>query len=88
MRSLHFLTLAVVVSSLGCGREATFQVRESVEQLYVTHARPGETLVVVDSANKELASGVVQSRLKELGAAHVRLQVATQAHSMPTLTLA
>ena len=59
MRSLHFLTLAVVVSALGCGREATFQVRESVEQLYVTHAKPGETLVVVDSTNKELASGVV-----------------------------
>ncbi len=62
MRSHHFLTMAVVFFALGCGREATFQVRESVEQLFVTHAKPGDTLVVVDSANKELASGVVDEQ--------------------------
>ena len=62
MRSLHFLIPFAVVLALGCGREATFQVRESVEQLYVTHAKPGETLRVVDGAGKELATGVVDSQ--------------------------
>ena len=41
MRSLHFLTLAVVVFALGCGREATFQVRESVGEL-VENLTPDE----------------------------------------------
>lgn len=59
MRSLHLLTVVSVVLAVGCGREATFQVRESVEQLHVTHAVPGSTLVVVDAAGKEVASGTV-----------------------------
>ncbi len=58
MRSLHFLTVVSVVLAVGCAKEATFQVRESVEQLHVTHAVPGSTLVVVDATGKELASGV------------------------------
>ena len=56
---LYFLTVVSVVLSLGCGREASFQVRESVEQLHVTHALPGAELIVVDGAGKELASGTV-----------------------------
>jgi uncharacterized protein len=59
MRSLHFLTVVGAMLTLGCGKPATFQVRESVEQLHVTHAVPGSTLVVVDATGKELASGTV-----------------------------
>ncbi len=59
MRSLHFLTVVSVVLGAGCAKEATFQVRESVEQLHVTHAVPGSTLLVVDVSGKQLASGVV-----------------------------
>lgn len=62
MRSLHFLTVVSVVLALGCGREATFQVRESVEQLHVTHATPGATLVVVDGKGKEVATGTVDEQ--------------------------
>ncbi len=59
MRSLHFLAVVSVVLALGCSKEATFQVRESVEQLHVTRAVPGSTLLVVDAAGKEFARGVV-----------------------------
>ncbi|MFZ5444670.1 MAG: CocE/NonD family hydrolase [Myxococcota bacterium] len=45
-----------------CGPEATFQVRESVEQLHVTHATPGEELAVVDAKGKEVATGVVDEQ--------------------------
>jgi predicted acyl esterase len=62
MRSLHFLTVFSAVLALGCGREATFQVRESVEQLHVTHATPGATLVVVDGKGQEVASGAVDEQ--------------------------
>jgi hypothetical protein len=61
MRSLHFSTLCLL-ALVGCGREATFQVRESVEQLHVTHATPDAELIVVDAAGKEVASGVVDSQ--------------------------
>ncbi len=37
---------------------ATFKVRESVEQLHVTHAVPGTELVVVDPSGAEVARGV------------------------------
>lgn len=57
MRSQHFLLFAVMVCAAGCAKEATFQVRESVEQLHVTHARPGATLLVVDASGKEVARG-------------------------------
>ncbi len=40
---------------------ASFEVRESVEQLHVTHANAGETLVVRDSGGAEVASAVVDS---------------------------
>lgn len=59
MRSRHFLGLCLAVFAASCGREATFQVRESVEQLHVTHATPGAELVVVDAAGKQVASGTV-----------------------------
>ncbi len=59
MRSLHFLAAVSVVLVLGCGKPATFQVRESVEQLHVTHAAPGATLEVVDATGKQVATGTV-----------------------------
>ena len=34
-----------------------FKVRESIEQLHVTHAEPGRKLTVRDGANREVASG-------------------------------
>lgn len=57
MRSLHFLATVLLV--LGCGKPATFQVRESVEQLHVTHAAAGATLEVVDGSGKQVATGTV-----------------------------
>ncbi|MFO0597556.1 MAG: CocE/NonD family hydrolase [Myxococcaceae bacterium] len=45
-----------------CGKEATFQVRESVEQLHVTHAQAGQALIVVDQAGKELARGTADEQ--------------------------
>lgn len=59
MRSLHLLTVVSVVLAVGCGKPATFQVRESVEQLHVTHAMPGATLEVVDASGKQIATGTV-----------------------------
>lgn len=62
MRSLHFSWMLAAVLACGCGREARFTVRESVEQLHVTHATPGETLVVVDVQGQEVTSGVVDAQ--------------------------
>lgn len=56
MRSQHFLSFVVLLWA-GCAKEATFQVRESVEQLHVTHATPGATLIVTDGSGKEVARG-------------------------------
>jgi hypothetical protein len=42
----------------GDSGNASFTVRESVEQLHITHAKPGMTLVVVDGSGSEVASGV------------------------------
>ncbi|MEZ4381203.1 MAG: CocE/NonD family hydrolase [Nannocystaceae bacterium] len=41
----------------GDGGNASFTVRESVEQLHVTHAAPGTALVVLDDSGSEVASG-------------------------------
>jgi len=51
---------AVLVILAGCSAtdgNATFSVRESVEQLHVTHAKPGATLEVVDATNAVAATG-------------------------------
>ncbi len=49
----------VLVTLPGCGGgNATFSVRESVEQLHVTHAVPGTTLVLEDRHGEEVARGV------------------------------
>lgn len=60
MRSLFVLSLAVAL--VGCGREATFSVRESVEQLHVTHAVPGATLEVVSAQGAVVTSGTVDEQ--------------------------
>ncbi len=54
--------LAVLLTAVGCGDDgsnASFQVRESVEQLHITHAQPGATLEVVDAADNVVQSGTV-----------------------------
>ncbi len=60
MRS--FLLTGLLVAVAGCGREAAFSVRESVEQLHVTHAEPGELLEVVDARGAVVASGTVDAQ--------------------------
>ncbi len=62
MRSFYFWVFAVLLCATGCGKEATFQVRESVEQLQVTHAQPGATLVVINAQGKEVARGEVDTQ--------------------------
>ncbi|MEW5740288.1 MAG: CocE/NonD family hydrolase [Myxococcota bacterium] len=47
---------------LACGREASFSVRESVEQLHITHAPPGATLEVRDAKGTVVASGTVDAQ--------------------------
>src|SRR5262245_44241979 len=41
-----------------CSDGAPFQVRESVEQLHVTHATPGVELAVHDSSGGVVATGI------------------------------
>ncbi len=60
MRAAHAV-LALLLAA-GCGREATFSVRESVEQLHVTHAPPGATLEVVSGKGAVVASGTVDTQ--------------------------
>ncbi|MEW6433416.1 MAG: CocE/NonD family hydrolase [Myxococcota bacterium] len=58
-----FTVLAGLLLAPGCGLpEATFSVRESVEQLHVTHAPPGATLEVVSAAGAVVASGTVDEQ--------------------------
>ncbi len=47
------------MGTTGDGGNASFDVRESVEQLHVTHAAPGDTLVLTDEGGAEVQSGVV-----------------------------
>src|SRR5512140_880097 len=56
MRSLFLTAVAALLAACG-PKDARFKVRESVEQLHVTHATPGAELVVVDAKGHEAASG-------------------------------
>ena len=56
------LCLVAAVASVGChpsAPEAGFSVRESVQQLQVTHATPGDTLEAVDGSGAVSATGTV-----------------------------
>ena len=57
------VVLGMVLGS-GCGdnSERPFEVRESVEQLHVTHAEPGVTLELVDGDGAVLQSALVDDR--------------------------
>ncbi len=55
------LVLLLAACSDG-GVDAKFQVRESVEQLHVTHATPGAQLEVVDARGAVVTSGTVDER--------------------------
>jgi hypothetical protein len=70
LRCLRFLALPGLVLSLsaaGCADDeprpdpgnATFQVRETVEQLQVTHAPPGVALTLHDASGNQIQSGTV-----------------------------
>jgi hypothetical protein len=51
--------IAVTLLAGGCGGGGTsFEVRESVEQLHVTHAPPGATVTLVDAAGQTVQTGV------------------------------
>jgi uncharacterized protein len=55
----HGLLLVAVLSLLGCGGGGpSFEVRESVEQLHVTHAAPGTALTLTDAAGQTLQTAV------------------------------
>jgi uncharacterized protein len=58
--SRSVLIFATVMSS--CGSDASFQVRESVEQLHVTHAVAGEELKVVNAAGQQVTTGTVDAQ--------------------------
>lgn len=53
--------LAALLVLAACEPPAPFQVRESVEQLQVTHAQEGQALVVFDAAGREVQSGVADA---------------------------
>ena len=66
MRLANLLAGAGAILVIGCGVDepipsgsssASFSVRESVEQLHVTHAEPGVVLEVVDSSGAVVDSG-------------------------------
>lgn len=48
---------ALVLGACGDGANAGYEVRESVEQLHVTHADPGAELAVYDSADRQVQVG-------------------------------
>src|SRR4051812_25873468 len=52
------LVLVAVLASCTPDGNATFDVRESVEQLDVTHAPPGATLTLVDALGAVVQTGV------------------------------
>jgi predicted acyl esterase len=60
MRSLFLLAVAVVFAACG-PPDATFKVRESVEQLHVTHAKAGDELVLIDSHGKQVQTGTADT---------------------------
>ncbi|MFT3709432.1 MAG: CocE/NonD family hydrolase [Archangium sp.] len=62
MQSRQVFAVLCVVVLAACGKEASFQVRESVEQLQVTHAKPGQELSLVGSNGKEVAFGTADDQ--------------------------
>lgn len=62
------LLCALALACVGCGKPASFQVRESFGQLYVTHAPVGQTLEVVSASGAVVGSGTVD----ELGSLALR----------------
>ncbi len=58
--------------------DAQFQVRESVEQLHVTHAEPGVELRVIDSAGTEIERGLAD----DLGSLVFRLLTPGEGYSV------
>ena len=62
----HALLLAALLVAPGCGPDdgdsdpgnARFQVRESVQQLHVTHADPGVELAAYDQSGKQVQTGM------------------------------
>ena len=93
MRSLHSIGLVLVSLVAGCAREATFQVRQSVEQLHVTHATPGQDLVVVDAAGKTVATGTADAlgsfvfRALKPGAGYLVKTAGARPEQSPPLTV-
>src|SRR5690349_21460413 len=59
MRAMTRAALVVAFALAACNPDgnATFQVRESVEQLYVTHAAPRAVLQVVDDTGVPVQTG-------------------------------
>lgn len=61
-------SLTLIMSSGACGDDGggppavSFQVRESVEQLHITHATPGVTLEVMDSQEAVVATGTADEQ--------------------------
>jgi predicted acyl esterase len=53
-----FIALASCKSSEDAAEEEPFKVRESVEQLHVTHAPPKTELAVVDASGKQVQTGI------------------------------
>ncbi len=59
-RLARFAVTLLALAACG-GKPAPFKVRQSVEQLHVTHATPSEELVVVDAKGHEVASGTADN---------------------------
>jgi uncharacterized protein len=59
MGDVRNASLALLICVAACGEDAEppFSVRESVEQLHVTHAPPGTELAVFDRAGAQVATG-------------------------------
>lgn len=62
MRTQHWGLFVGALFALACGKPASFETRESIEQLHVTHATPGQTLIVLDAKGKEAARGVADEQ--------------------------
>jgi len=61
MRGTLVVVCALAVAACSDGN-ASFKVRESIEQLQVTHATPGAELAVHDGSGRVLASGVADAQ--------------------------
>src|SRR5689334_5740062 len=55
------LFFALAFAACTADGNATFSVRESVEQLQVTHASPGATLTVVDALDAVVQTGTADA---------------------------